>query len=52
MPAHDRRVLIDQLRALLTHQRYNPVVIHNKQTSASARSQHSASGVVLPSPFS
>jgi len=27
MPAHDRRTLIDQLRSLLTQQRYNPVVI-------------------------
>src|SRR5262245_18553557 len=27
MPAHDRRALIDQLRSLLTQQRYNPVVI-------------------------
>jgi hypothetical protein len=26
---HDRSVLIDQLRALLTHQRYSSVVIHN-----------------------
>jgi integrase/recombinase XerD len=27
---HDRSALIDQLRALLTKQRYNPVVIHNE----------------------
>ena len=26
---HDRSALIDQLRALLTQQRYNSVVIHN-----------------------
>lgn len=34
MPPHDRRALIDQLRALLTQQRYNPVVIHNQCRSA------------------
>jgi hypothetical protein len=27
---HDRRALSDQLRAHLTRQRYNPVVIHNQ----------------------
>ena len=27
---HDRSALIDQLRAHLTQQRYNPVVIHNQ----------------------
>jgi hypothetical protein len=32
---HGRRVLIDQLRAHLTQQRYNPVAIH---TSAEAPS--------------
>jgi len=31
---HDRSALIDQLRALLTQQRYNPVVIHNYCRSA------------------
>jgi integrase/recombinase XerD len=31
---HDRSALIDQLRSLLTQQRYNPVVIHNYCRSA------------------
>jgi integrase/recombinase XerD len=31
---HDRGALIDQLRALLTQQRYNPVVVHNYCRSA------------------
>jgi hypothetical protein len=31
---HDRRALIDQLRALLTQQRYSSVVIHNYCRSA------------------
>ena len=34
MPPHDRRALIDQLRALLTQQRYNPIVIHNQCRNA------------------
>jgi integrase/recombinase XerD len=34
MPSHDRRTLIDQLRTLLTQQRYNPVATHNQCRSA------------------
>ena len=31
---HDRRALIDQLKALLTQQRYSSVVVHNYCRSA------------------
>ena len=40
--AHDRCALIDQLRALLTQQRYNPLVIHNYCRSAEHFLEHLA----------
>ena len=39
---HDRCALIDQLRALLTQQRYNPLVIHNYCRSAEHFLEHLA----------
>lgn len=34
MPPHDRGALVDQLRAVLIQQRFNPVVVHNYCRSA------------------